>query len=181
MFYNLLNEPFRGNSSFKDISDSDWFAEAAGALSQLDIIGGYPDGTFQPNRAITRAEFVMMASRFFDMPQAEGVDFSDVAEESWYYQVVSSAAEAGWISGYPDRTFRPEEHISRGEVAAVTNRVLRRTADRSYLRDEAGSEIVRFADLKEDHWAYYDVIEAANAHDYRMEEDCEMWVNLKTV
>lgn len=181
MFYNLLNEPFRGNSSFKDISDSDWFAEAAGALSQLDIIGGYPDGTFQPNRAITRAEFVMMASRFFDMPQAEGVDFSDVAEESWYYQVVSSAAEAGWISGYPDRTFRPEEHISRGEVAAVTNRVLRRTADRSYLRDEAGSEIVRFADLNEDHWAYYDVIEAANAHDYRMEEDCEMWVNLKTV
>ena len=63
----------------------------------------------------------------------------------------------------------------------MTNRVLEREADRSYLKGENGAKVTKFIDLDERHWAYYDVMEAANAHDYRMEDNRELWVNLKTV
>lgn len=180
MFFNLLEKPVKGSSSFSDVSVSDWFAEAVGALADLKIIEGYPDGTFDPQRAVSRAEFVMMASRFFKMEPAEPADFSDVGENSWYAGVVASAAAAGWITGYPDGTFRPENPVSRGEVTVMTNRVLQRTADKSYIK-ESGNKIMNFIDLDESHWAYYDIVEAVNSHDYRMKEENEVWTGLLSV
>ena len=178
MFYNLLEEKPDGRSSFPDVSVSDWFAEAAGALSELGIIEGYPDGTFGPQRAISRAEFVMLASRFFRMKPAEPAEFSDTDEKSWYSEAVASAAAEGWIKGYPDGTFRPHNPIVRGEVAAMTNRILEREADASYL-SRFSDELIRFSDLDESHWAYFDVAEAANGHDYQMKEQKEVWTALK--
>ena len=185
MFYNLLNEKIVAPCFYKDVSASAWYADAAGALSELEIIEGYDDGSFRPDAEITRAEFVAMASRFFETEPDAECGFSDVKTDGWYYVVIASATEKGWLTGYSDGTFRPENKISRAEVAAVTNRVLERSADEDYLQkasedDELNRELKLFPDLREGHWAYYTVLEAANAHDYeRSETGEEFWTGLK--
>ena len=140
-----------------DVKSSAWYADAVGALSELGIVEGYEDGSFRPDDEISRAEFVAMISRFFEIDPVRGCEFPDVGEERWYYGVIASATSRGWITGYSDGTFRPQNFISRAEVAAITNRVLERSADRDFIR-EAGEELTVFPDLSEGHWAYYTVL-----------------------
>lgn len=137
------------------------------ALNTTDhnaYMGGYKDGTFGPSRSITRAE---VASAFHRLLLDKDADmdktFSDVAEDSWYYDAVRTAVSYSWIGGYEDGTFRPEQKISRAEAIAIMNRMLARIADHSAIDDGAGT---RFADVAENHWAFYDITEAATAHDY---------------
>ena len=178
MFFNLLNEKFAADPFYSDVKSSAWYADAVGALSELGIVKGYEDGSFRPDDEISRAEFVAMISRFFEIDPVRGCEFPDVGEERWYYGVIASATSRGWITGYSDGTFRPQNFISRAEVAAITNRVLERSADRDFIR-EAGEELTVFPDLSEGHWAYYTVLEAANGHDYEQDGEGENWTRLK--
>ncbi len=178
MFYNLLEKTAVGSSDFRDVSAFSWYAEAVGALSEAGIIEGYPDKTFRPDDSITRAEFVMTASRFFDLKPAAEIGFNDVEQGSWYYDVIASAAKEGWLEGYPDGTFRPNAKISRAEAAAITNRLLGRESDPSYIDADDG-KIISFSDLNSSFWAYYTIMEAANGHDFKIDsEKKECWLNL---
>ena len=81
----------------------------------------------------------------------------------------------GWITGYTDGTFRPEATITRAEVTAITNRLLDRAADEDYVDDHAG-ELRQFSDVSASYWAYHDIVEATNAHSYRVYDGEEHWM-----
>ena len=175
MFFNLLKDDGgRYAETFSDVREDDWFAEAAGTLAGLGIVEGYEDGTFRGNQTITRAEFAAMAVRFAGAAESAECGFSDVPAGSWMYASVASAAEFGWIRGYEDGTFRPQNRVTRSEVCTMVNRMLGRSADRDFLESH-GDEIRHFTDLKSDHWAYGEIAEAVNAHEYRKTESGEEW------
>lgn len=168
MFSRLLNErPQKGmiySRDYKDIPDNLWSVTAISYMSKLGMVKGYPDGNFMPRADITRAEFAAMATRFADI-SAGSKAFTDVAKDHWAYDVIQKAAGAGWISGYPDGSFKPDQPITRAEVVAITNRMLNRFADEAYV-DTHQDKILQFKDMKKEMWSYYPVVEATNGHGY---------------
>lgn len=109
---------------FTDI-EGHWAETELRSWIAAGLAGGYPDGTFRPDEAVTRAEFAAFVNRAFATPRAaQGADFPDVPADAWFYQEVSNAVEAGLMSGYPDGTFRPQQNIIRQEAAAVLSRLL---------------------------------------------------------
>lgn len=168
MFSRLLNErPQKAiiySRDYKDIPDDLWSVTAISYMSKLGMVKGYPDGNFLPRAAITRAEFAAMATRFADI-SAGSKTFTDVAKDHWAYDVIQKAAEAGWISGYPDGSFKPDQPITRAEVVAITNRMLNRFADEAYV-DAHQDKILQFKDMNKGMWSYYPVVEATNGHGY---------------
>ena len=175
MFFNLLrNKDAAVTARFTDVDESAWYAQAVGTLASLGVIEGVGGGRFAPERSITRAEFAALAMRFAKQPAAGKNVFSDVSEDAWYYAPVVGAVAYGWIGGYPDGTFGPERTITRAEAVAIVNRMLDRSGDARYIRDHA-DELVSFSDLSNAHWAYRDIMEAANAHEYTKANNTEHW------
>lgn len=176
MFYNLLlNKDVPSTASYNDVAPDAWCAEAVRVMSALGVVTGYADGSFRPNEPITRAQFAVIAMRFTDVTAPMGKPFSDVPATAWYYEEVMGAAGFGWLSGYSDGTFRPNNPITRAEVAVITNRMLGRSADEAYINSHL-LDIQQFTDLGLPHWAFYDIMEAANTHDYRKENGVEYWL-----
>lgn len=176
MLYRLLTDTSTAKRTFSDIEEGAWYAEAVQVLAGKGIIKGYVDGTFKPDQAITRSEFTAMIARFSEVSGGDKT-FSDVPVENWAYMYITSAAAKGWITGYTDGTFRPLNPISRAEAAVITNRMLERVADEDYI--DASEDVKAFPDLAKTYWAYYDVIEATNAHDFTKESGAEKWTALR--
>ena len=129
---------------------------------------------FEPDRPVTRAEFAAMAARFSG-EDGKGVNvFSDVFADEWYYGAVSCAAQNGWISGYPDGTFRPQNSITRAEAVTIVNKMLGRAPDEYYIYSNRYI-LNRFTDVSEDFWGYYQIIESAAGHYCRPGGDEENW------
>lgn len=181
IFYRLLNDDVKSNgaeekSPFTDVTPDAWYAQAVMKLAQMGILKGYEDGSFKPAASITRAEFATVASRF-DKLETGSKTFSDVPLSHWAYAAISSATEKGWVSGYEDGTFKPEKAITRAEVAKLTNAVLDRQCDKSFV-DANASKLTQFKDLSKSFWGYYEIMEAANAHDYHSNGTTETWTGL---
>lgn len=180
----MVRRPIKGhiyNHNFKDLSNTRWSATAISYMNELGLIKGYPDGTFKPEKSITRAEFAAMATRFANLFGGGLQGFVDVPYTHWANDVIAKAASAGWVSGYPDGTFKPENKITRAEVVSITNRMLTRRADKDFITKHR-SAILWFTDTPT-HWAFYDIVEACNGHDYTRQGTIEEnWlnVNLKT-
>lgn len=104
--------------------------------------------------------------------------FSDVPSTHWAYSAIASAAEKGWINGYSDGTFRPDNNITRAEAVTLTNAVLNRICDEEFVAEHI-DEVLTFNDLPSTHWAYGAIMEAANAHDYEGADGIEHWTSLK--
>ena len=167
-------------SSFTDVDSRLWYSQYIGYLEKYDLIEGYNDGSFKPEEHITRAEFVTMCTRFYSfigkMTEAKANKFTDVANTHWAYSYINNATAMDWIKGYADGTFRPDNNITRAEVVAIVNRVTDRKADTEYVNKNLSS-INRFDDLTDTgYWAYYPIIEAANAHKAITNADEETWV-----
>ena len=177
MFANLLTQRMEANktypNTFTDVPKDYWAANYIGYVQQFGIISGYADGSFRPNAPVTRAEFAVIACRFEKLTQG-GKSFADVPSAHWAAKYIDFAATRGWVTGYADGTFKPENPITRAEVAAVTCRLLERSADQSYIRSHL-NELRTFADLTEDHWAYWYAMETANGHDYVKSGSSESW------
>ncbi len=174
-FYRLLLDQGRSQSpSFPDVAADAWYHEAVVTLAAKGIITGYEDGTFQPEQPITRSEFAAIAARFAKASTDKDPAFPDVPADAWYRGAVQTAVSYGWINGYEDGTFRPEQPIGRAETAAIINRMLARIADRSAVDNGAGT---RFPDVPASHWAFYDVAEASTEHAYTRDSntDEESW------
>lgn len=133
-------------------------------MTELNIVKGYEDGSFKPNNPITRAEFATMASQF-DKLSGGSLNFTDVNTSHWAYSYIASAYNKGWISGYPDGSFKPEKSISREEVVSITNRMLDRKCDLDFVKKNK-SILIMFKDNPETSWSYGDIIEATNGHEY---------------
>ena len=177
MFARLLTEKMAADqtysNTFSDVAKSHWAANYIGYMQQFGIITGYADGSFRPDASVTRAEFAAIASRFEKLTEGNK-SFSDVPSSHWAAKYINFAATRGWVNGYADGTFRPNNSITRAEVAAVTCRLLERNADQSYIRSHL-SELRAFTDVSESHWAYWYTIEAANGHDYTKSGSSETW------
>ncbi len=170
-------------TGFNDVAASDWCAKYIARLSTSGIIKGYGDGTFKPNNPITRAEFATMCVRFFE-GRTESItdaksDFTDVADDHWAKDYIDKAAKQGFVTGYPDGTFGPDNYITRAEVVTVVNRMLSRYPDKKYI-DNNLDKLTKFTDVTDNtHWAYYEIFEAANVHHTRLSKDKESWISTK--
>ncbi len=164
-------------SKFSDVNEGDWYAAYIKYLSNVGIVNGYEDGTFGPNKPITRAEFATIASRFFELEAGNDNNFPDVADNHWAKDFIDSAAIKGWLVGYEDGTFRPDQPIKRSEAVTIINRMLNRVADKEYI--EANMEdVLTYPDLDKAHWAYYEILEASNWHDHKVENNIEFWTDI---
>ena len=177
MFYNLLlDQDVEITKTFDDVPANAWYAKAVNTLASLDIISGVGDNKFEPERSITRAEFTAMAMKFAVGGEEGENIFSDVDENDWFYDAVVNSIQYGWIHGYGDGTFRPNNPITRAEVTAIVNNMLGRAADEDFV-DEHAEELTPFSDI-EKHWAYYHIVEATNDHDYTKPSSGENWTKL---
>lgn len=174
-----MDIPGGGASRFSDVSPDAWYYDSVAYLEQYDIILGVGDGTFQPDRAITRAEFAAMMMRFFITQKYEGDPiFSDLNASHWAYDYINEAHAYGFVLGYTDGTFGPDQNIRRAEAVAILNRVLDRQADKAYVGSHL-EELVTYPDVTPSHWAYYDILEASNGHDFTHDtEGNEVWEQL---
>ena len=177
MFYNLLlDQDVEITKTFDDVPANAWYTKAVNTLASLDIISGVGDNKFEPERSITRAEFTAMAMKFAVGGEEGENIFSDVDEDDWFYKAVVDSIQYGWIHGYGDGTFRPNNPITRAEVTAIVNNMLGRAADEDFV-DEHAEELTQFSDI-EKHWAYYHIVEATNDHDYTKPSSGENWTRL---
>ena len=179
MFARLLTEQMEANksypASFSDVTSAHWAANYIGYMEQFGIVRGYSDRTFRPNAPITRSEFAAICCRFEQLTDGAAT-FTDVPASHWAAKSISYAAKRGWVTGYADGTFKPGNNITRAEVAAVTCRLLERSADIEYIRAHLKEMPRVFADMNEQHWAYWYAMEAANGHDYTRSGNTETWL-----
>ncbi|WP_159065803.1 S-layer homology domain-containing protein [Gorillibacterium timonense] len=123
-------EPEQPAVTFTDIAGH-WGENAIRNAASKKLITGYPDGTFKPNGAITRAEFTVMLAKAFGLKgTGSTLSFTDDAKiGAWAKEAVAQAVEARIVSGYTDDSFRPNEHITRAEMAAMIARALKLPLD----------------------------------------------------
>ena len=184
IFFRLLTEDVRtANStqanSLSDVSRGQWFNHAISTLSSMGIVKGNPDGTFDPDAPITRAEFAAIAARFDDKNTNTTSNFSDIASH-WAKDEIGVAANKGWINGYPDSTFRPDQYITRAEAMTLVNRVLNRMPEKS---EDLLDDMIKWPDNADASvWYYLAVQEATNSHDYSDKSDAdkyEKWTKIR--
>lgn len=173
MFYRLLkNQNVTITATFQDVPADAWYAEAVHTLASIGIVAGVGNGRFEPDRAITRAEFSAIAVRFAKEAAEHPVSFQDVPESYWAYEYISTAAAYGWVTGVGNDLFAPYDNITRAQAAVIVNRMTGRLADQVAI--DAG-EGTRFPDVAKTHWAWYDIIEATTTHDYTKSNSTETW------
>lgn len=176
IFARLLAEKNGDNIStvartkFDDIPAHAWYSGYVKYLNNHGVAYGKTKTTFAPDDAITRAEYTALAVRFFEVygdGSAEIMEkyksFDDVSEGDWAASYIQAAAKYGWVNGYEDGSFHPSRQITRAEVVTLTNRLLGRSADEVYVQEHL-RQLNTFHDLSKRHWAYYEVMESANAH-----------------
>jgi len=167
IFYRLLTKASRKQyrtkeSTFPDVSWDRWSSEGIATIQKARIIEGRDNGGFDPSAKITRAEFATMAVRFEKLSENAEHGFSDVSGH-WSEKYIISAVSRGWVNGYPDNTFKPDQPITRTEAMTLINRVLERNVDLEGLKDDLK---IDWPDLPITHWGYFDVQEATVSHNF---------------
>ena len=176
ILYRLVNDPNKYaiiDSTFSDVEDTDWYAQAVAYLAKIKVISGYQDGTFKPNNVISRAEFAVIVARFNNLGLSNDKSFADVSDDFWGAQYINAVAQRGWIGGFPDGSFKPNESITRAQVASTVNRMLGRKTNLDSLPDSLKN---MYWDLPITHWAYADMMEASVDHEFTIGSDgYEIW------
>ena len=183
IFFRLLTDDVRDENltktnRYSDVAATSWYNTAVSTLSFMGIITGYPDGTFRPNAAITRAEFAAIAARFDSNGDKTAAKFSDIANH-WAKGEISIAYNNGWITGYPNGTFGPQRDITRAEAMTLVNRVLDRQPE---TEDDLLPNMTVWTDnANPKAWYYLAVQEATNSHYYEFKTNSqyEKWTELR--
>ena len=185
IFCRLLTEESRSQfwateNRYSDVSTGQWYNNAVSTMTRAGIVNGYPDGTFRPNAPITRAEMAKIIALFAKLDKSTD-RFPDAAGH-WAEAYIRLAAGNGWIEGYPDGTFRPNQSITRAETVTMIDRVLERVPkDESRLLPH--ETMLTFPDCRPGQWFYIAVQEAANSHIYERaaseQHGDEQWKELR--
>lgn len=169
IFYRLLTDEARdavltSENNFTDVSADRWSNKAVSTMAKGGYIKGYEDGSFQPAKAITRAEFATIVARFYDVDTDSIVenDFLVDIDGHWAENAIQYTVQKGLVNGYEGNNFNPDKFITRAEVMKVINKMLNRSVNEEGLTEDAK----RWVDNSADKWYYYEVIEATNAHTY---------------
>lgn len=184
IFFRLLTDSsrdyyFSKTNDYTDVNRGDWFNNAISTLSNAGIVTGYNDGTFRPNQPITRGEMAKIIANFANLNKGTK-SFTDLSGH-WSKTYVELAAGNGWIAGYPDGSFRPDQKITRAETVTMINRVLERVPAKE-LRLLSRSIMLTFPDNNPGDWYYIAIQEASNSHEYQRSvyetTGDEMWTKL---
>ena len=168
VFYRLYDGEYpeferrMSNGTFEDVKTGDWFYKEVETLYNIGIVEGADEHKFSPDEPVTRAEFAVMAAKFANLDYEGGNIFDDVPNGHWAYSYINAAANAGWVKGYPDGSFRPDEPISRAEVVTLVNGMINRSVTLGKLKEL--SVKCPYNDLVEKHWSYCDLMEATVPH-----------------
>ena len=181
IFFRLLKDCIREDNfsktnKFTDVDAERWSNTAISTIEKGKFIKGYEDGSFGPDKNITRAEFATIASRLDKMTENTSHGFTDISGH-WAEKYIADAVAKGWIAGYEDGTFRPEQNITRAEAMTIINRMLNRFVNEKGLHKDA----ILWPDNNKDAWYYYAVEEATNSHDYVRQSDgvYETWTAMR--
>ena len=184
IFFRLLDDATREQymtkeNSFSDVEKGMWFNAAVSTMAAMGIVNGYPDGDFHPNDYITRAQFAAIAARFDVAGNTTNAIFTDIYDH-WAQREINVAYNNGWILGYEDGSFRPDQNITRAEAITMINRVLQRVPEH---KTDLLPDMVQWPDnMAPSKWYYLAIQEATNSHDYgRKESGYEYWTGLKEV
>ncbi len=176
MLYGLLQTTDQRRVKFADVAEDSWYYDAIGLLA-ADGILDYEGFWIRPDEPLTRGELVAMAARLSSV-SAEQCSFADVPITHPYYAEIAGAEEQGWISGYADGTFQPDAYFTRAQTVVFMNRVLDRQANPDNIHQLV---FPLFSDVSSEHWAYYEIIEAAMDHTCaRNNQDREIWIWMDT-
>jgi hypothetical protein len=168
IFANLLeadkNTQPKNNISYTDLPNDHWATWAVKYVSDIGLFSGYPDGTFKPNNSITRAEFSTVVFKFMELEEPLQVKnkFDDCAGH-WAQKYIEKLSDSGYINGYPDGTFKPQNSIKRAESVALINRALNRGPLYGVKEN--------FPDVPSTYWAYGDIAKGAITHRYYIDEE----------
>ena len=169
ILYRITNheyeKPFiKSGNVFPDVEESRWSAHDIEYMADKKIVYGYPDGEFKPSNSLTRAEFAALIFRFTGVKKADIENpFSDFNDTHWAYEEILALTKSGLIDGYPDKTYKPENNITRAEVMTVINKLLGRKPLEGYVKS---LEFNPYNDLHDDKWYYVTVLEATITHNY---------------
>lgn len=168
VFYRLYDGEYpaferrMSGSTFEDVQTGHWFYKEVETLYNSGIVDGTGEHKFSPDAPVTRAEFAVMAARWAGLDYEGGNVFDDVPVGHWAYSYINAAANAGWVQGYPDGSFRPDEPISRAEVVRLVNGMINRSVTLDKLK--ALGVKCPYNDLPGTHWGYCDLMEATVSH-----------------
>jgi len=181
IFFRLLSDNIRDmyitrENNFTDVSADAWYNTAVSTMSAMGIVNGRPDGLFDPDAYITRAEFAAIAARFDTHGNTSDASFVDIYDH-WAKKEINIAANNGWILGYEGGVFKPDQYITRAEAMAMVNRVMQRIPESP--ADLLPGMIVWPDNMDTKCWYYLTVQEATNSHFYkRKPSGYEFWTNL---
>ena len=160
-------------SGFRDVASGSWYNTYVATLNNAGVITDSSNGYFRPNEAITRAELAAMLAKFSETTGAANY-FNDVSAKYWAANAIAICAKLGWITGYPDGTFRPDKNVTRAELMAMINRATGRAPKSA---DAFLPGMKTWIDNTTDKWYYLDVQEATNSHSYTV-KGSETWTAL---
>ena len=160
-------------SGFRDVASGSWYNTYVATLNNAGVITDSSNGYFRPNEAITRAELAAMLANFTETAGAANY-FNDVSARYWAANAIAICAKLGWITGYPDGSFRPDRNVTRAELMAMINRATGRAPKSA---DAFLPGMKTWSDNTADKWYYLDVQEATNSHSYTV-KDSEKWTAL---
>ncbi|MDQ6421450.1 X2-like carbohydrate binding domain-containing protein [Paenibacillus sp. LHD-117] len=164
----LTRDANEADIAYSDVSSSSWAKDAISTATKMGLMQGYADGTFGPDKSITRAEMAKLVSIMIEEPAHTGAGFTDISK-TWAEDAILAVQSAGIMNGYPDGTFKPNNALTRAEAVSIINRVL----DRGPLD---GVTLSPWKDVPTGHWAYSDIVEATVNHSYDQQTDGgEQW------
>uniref|UniRef100_UPI001F09B246 S-layer homology domain-containing protein n=2 Tax=Paenibacillus periandrae TaxID=1761741 RepID=UPI001F09B246 len=156
--------------TFTDVNSSHWAAKAIIRAGEQHWLTGYPNGSFAPEKSVTRAEFAQMLSNIKNLNSTQNSSFNDITGH-WGLPAISAAEKLGYVSGYPDGTFRPDQPITRAESVKVFNKLL----DRQPLKVDVSP---KWGDVPTTYWGYDAIMEASSSHKFdKYENGYEVWKN----
>jgi hypothetical protein len=174
VFFRLLSNDIKSaywtqSNPYTDVSSTNWFNSSVSVMNSINILKGYSDGTFKPNSTITRGELAAVAARFAREMEGvstsdNGLSFSDISGH-WAEGDIMFAAQVGWIRGYADGTFKPNEPITRAEFVTLANRMLGRVPKSMSDIDQDWAKLWP-DNTNREAWFYTDIQEASNSHAY---------------
>ena len=178
ILFRLMDDTSRNNyystkSGFRDVASGSWYNTYVATLNNAGVITDSSNGYFRPNEAITRAELAAMLAKFSETTGAANY-FNDVSAKYWAANAIAICAKLGWITGYPDGTFRPDKNVTRAELMAMINRATGRAPKSA---DAFLPGMKTWSDNTADKWYYLDVQEATNSHSYTV-KGSETWTAL---
>ena len=180
IFFRLLKDDVRDSNltaenAFNDVAFGLWHNKSISTMANVGILKGRTADTFVPNAPITRAEFAAICSRFDRSNVEIKSDFNDISGH-WAEKEIRRAASLGWIKGYTDGSFKPDQNITRAEAASMINRMLHRLPE---TVEDLLDGMVQWQDNNPSDWYYINMQEATNSHDFKQKGEInEHWTKL---